>query len=194
MQSGTERGDGTFFFFFLVFWRKHFGQVGDAPLTEFFEFQLITRCKRERREIYVPHFVCRDASRDLGFRCTEQLRNISDREFRAAEMRRRVSERERTSVVTSSYLISECRAGPKFRKLRGPYSCQLADISRPGFSFFFFFIDSVQKIKIKRGLCISWYYLNLYPFELYPREAIFYLYLMNVRKLYRVSRVPSGEK
>lgn len=110
MQSGTVKGDRTFFFF-LVFWRKHVDQVGDAPLTEFFEFQLITRCKRERREIYVPHFVCRDASRDLGFRCTEQLRNISDCEFRAAEMRRskgeRTRENERRYVFISHTRMSD---------------------------------------------------------------------------------------
>lgn len=37
-------------FFFSVFWHKHVDQLGDARLTEFFEFQLITRCKRERRK------------------------------------------------------------------------------------------------------------------------------------------------
>lgn len=44
---------------------------------EFFEFQLITRCKGEPRKIYVPRFIRRDTSRDLGFRYIEQLRNVS---------------------------------------------------------------------------------------------------------------------
>lgn len=103
-----EKGDVTFFF--SVFGRKHVDQVGDVPLAEFFEFQLITRCKRERREIYVPHFVCRDASRDLGFRCTEQLRNISDCEFRprrCASKGERMRENERRYVFISHTRMSD---------------------------------------------------------------------------------------
>lgn len=124
--------------------------LGDARLAEFFEFQLITRCKRERREIYVPRFVRRDASRDLGFRCTEQLRNISNCES-AAEMQSARAlgsgSNERRYVFISHTRIS---VRTEFRKLRGPCSCQLTDISRLGFPFF---ID--VKKTYERGMYIE---------------------------------------
>lgn len=100
----------TFFFFRL----GHIDQLGDARLAEFFEFQLITRCKRERREIYVPRFVRRDASRDLG----SQVHRAITQYFQLRVCRRNASARTlgsaRTSIVTSSYLIRGYRSGPNF--------------------------------------------------------------------------------
>jgi len=121
--------------FFLIHKHKQ-PSTNSVTLTEFFEFQLITRCKRERREIYVSHFVRKDASHDLGFRCTEQLRNISNCES-AAEMHRHgrsSAPLERARYVFISHVRISVRT--EFRKLRGPCSCQLTDISRLGTPFF----------------------------------------------------------
>lgn len=123
-------------FFFSVFGHEHIDQLGDARLAEFFEFQLITRCKRERREIYVPRFVRRDASRDLG----SQVHRAITQYFQLRVGRRNASTRTLGSARNEHryIFISHTRISVRteFRKLRGPRSCQLIDISRLGFPFF----------------------------------------------------------
>lgn len=122
--------------FFSVLRHKYVDQLGDARLAEFFEFQLITRCKRERREIYVPRFVRRNASRGLGL----QVHRAITQYFQLRIGRRNASARALGRARTSHryVFISHTRISVRteFRKLRGPCSCQLTDISRLGFPLF----------------------------------------------------------
>lgn len=115
--------------------------------AEFFEFQLITRCKRERREIYVPRFVREDALRAIpASGAREQLRNVSGvgRRKKYAAPTYRGRDRRNERVVTSSYLIHEyCGPDLNFANYAARCSCQLADISRS--RGFFSFIDLVFK-------------------------------------------------